>query len=107
MIPADDIPFLQPPIIVKTKQVGKYLVMAILIYSKYNFSHRFITSALKTVTTDVPRRQDFFYTHRSVSLARVSQNTLLSLVVPESIHIPSARDAPHTSTIYHAKCVTQ
>jgi len=63
--------------------------------------------ALRTVTTGVPRRQDFFCTQRNVSLARVSQNTLFSLVVPESIHIPPARDVPHTSTIYHAKCVTQ
>jgi len=64
-------------------------------------------SALKTVTTDVSRRQDFFCTQRNVSLARVSQNTLFSLMVPESIHTPPARDVPHTSTIYYAKCVTQ
>jgi len=81
--------------------------MAILKYSKYNFSHRFIMSALKNVTTVVLRRQDFFCTQRYVSLARVSQNTLFSLVMPESIHIPPARDVPHTSTVYHAKCVTQ
>jgi len=81
--------------------------MAILKYSKQNFSHRFIMAALKTVITDVPRRQNFFCTQRNVSLARVSQNTMFSLVVPESIHVPPARDVPHKCTIYHAKCVTQ